>query len=180
MLFMALIIGLLSCTINGMSSYPYISGDTFRSFAHHVYDERHGDFNPARVRPKDIVFVKTDFVEKFFARFHPQIPNPYLLITHNSDDCIPGTCARYLDDPKLIAWFGQNMQAVSHPKLHPIPIGIANQYWPHGNVAIVGRVMNKAIHQHKTTRNLLYMNMAVGNNVKIRQPVYDFFSKKSF
>ena len=34
---------------------------------------------------KDIVFLKTDFLELYFNHYHPNITKKYILITHNSD-----------------------------------------------------------------------------------------------
>ena len=44
------------------SSYPFISGDTFRSIADHIIDETNQSLNPDRVKPYDIIFLKTDCV----------------------------------------------------------------------------------------------------------------------
>lgn len=119
------------------SSFPFISGDTFRSFADHVFDEEHPQLNPFDVKEGQIVFVKTDYLPIFFGYYHPYIAVPYILLTHNSDCPIPSDYRGYLEDPKLMAWFGQNLEGQPHPKLYPIPIGIANRCWPHGNVATV-------------------------------------------
>ena len=47
------------------SSYPYISGDTFRAFADYIYDETRLD-NMTSVHYGAVVFVKTDRLSKFF------------------------------------------------------------------------------------------------------------------
>ena len=46
------------------SSNPYISGDTFRKLADHLYDETK-KFNPKKVKENDLIFVKTDMIENF-------------------------------------------------------------------------------------------------------------------
>jgi len=43
------------------SSYPYISGDTFRSIANIIYDEEHPNLKISDIKPGDIIFVKTDY-----------------------------------------------------------------------------------------------------------------------
>ena len=118
------------------SSTPFISGDTFREYADHIYDETTTTFNVENVREADVVFLKTDYdcLEKFFSRYHPLILHPYIIVTHNSDHSTPGPFYHLLDSEKIIAWFGQNIEGRSHPKLFSIPIGIANSYWTHGNV----------------------------------------------
>jgi len=83
-----------------------------------------------------------------------------------------------LDDEKLIAWFGQNVDNYNHSKLHPIPIGIANRYWEHGNIDLYNHARIglgdslKEIH--------LYMNFTISNFYQERSPLYDQFIKQSF
>jgi hypothetical protein len=132
---------------------------------------------------KDIIFVKTDLLNLFFNHYHPQIKTQYILITHNSDIPIPnnytGKYSPYLDDDKLIAWFGQNVEDYAHPKLHPIPIGLANRQWPHGNIRIFDEVIQKNRTPHER-EHLLYMNMSIETYPKERQLIFDLFSKKSY
>lgn len=47
------------------SSFPYISGDSFRNFSDHVFDET-GSIDPIRVKDNDIIFLKTDLKNIFF------------------------------------------------------------------------------------------------------------------
>lgn len=74
---------------NRVSSAPFISGDTFRSFADHVIDETGMPFNPDAVRPGDSIFILTDYLPFFFRHIHHLIQAPYVLITHNSDSSAP-------------------------------------------------------------------------------------------
>jgi O-antigen/teichoic acid export membrane protein len=105
------------------SSAPYISGDSFRKMADHIYDET-GRCSPDDIRERDVVFLKTDLIHEFFSKVHPLIRNRYTLITHNSDWNIGEAEARYADD-KILHWFAQNV-LVAHPKITPIPIGLEN------------------------------------------------------
>lgn len=158
-------------------STPYISGDTFRSFADFIYDETNRSFSPEKVPPGAVVFVKTDYLEEFFKYFHPRILFRYILISHNSDHPVTSTFAPALEDDKLIAWFGQNVE-YSHPKLHPIPIGIANRYVGHGNTAALDDVRRRLSIFSKDV--LVYMNFAVGNCPLERSLVYDLFICQPF
>ena len=47
------------------SSYPFISGDTFRAFADYIFDETRED-NLKSVKYGDIVFVKADKLDQIF------------------------------------------------------------------------------------------------------------------
>ncbi len=159
------------------SSAPFLSGDTFRSFCNHVCDETGCNIYPKKVRNGDLIFVKVDDLSHFFYNIHPLISSRYILVSHNGDFPIPGKFTSFLNDGKLIAWFGQNIENYSHPKLHPIPIGLANQQWVHGNLDVI----RKADIKHEEDRDiLLYVNINVGTNPSVRQPVHDLFVNESY
>src|SRR5579883_2863062 len=162
---------------NRSSSAPYLSGDTFRTFCNFTYDELNRSLDPLAVKNGNTIFVKTDFIEEFFANIHPRIQAKYILVTHNGDAPVPRGCASFLEDEKLIAWFGQNVENYTHPKLHPIPIGIANQCWPHGNISIVTRMRNQLSGLSK--KNLLYMNFTIGSHPE-RSQVADLLRNQSY
>jgi hypothetical protein len=141
------------------SSEPYISGDTFRAYADYCFDDD-SNFEPSSITKPCIIFVQTDFLDVFFKSKHPLIQVPYVLVTHNSDCGAPGKFACYLDDPKLIHWFAQNPTIANHPKFTAIPIGIANQFWPHGKKEMFNVVMDN---KKKATKDIiLYINFASG------------------
>lgn len=171
------------------SSYPYIAGDTFRSIADHIIDETGQSFNPANVKPYDIIFLKTDYVVNFFESVHSTIANRYILITHNSDfspiylkainhPWRGHDMSKYLEDPKLVVWFAQNIDYL-HPKLKPLPIGIANQYNPHGNIDTFKAAMED-VPAWQGRVNKVYLNFAVHTNPQERQGALDFFSQCSY
>lgn len=160
------------------SSAPFISGDTFRAYADHIFDETTTTFHPEKVQAGDVVFVKTDWehLELFFIRYHPQIVNPYILLTHNSDHSAPGPFSSYLEDPKLLNWFAQNVEGESHPKLHPIPIGIANKRWRHGNPHTFSSLLKLAKNQNRPY--LCYLNFQPSTYPKERPYVWNLFAKQ--
>ena len=45
-------------------SLPFISGDTFRKFSHHVFDETQS-FDPKKVNNNEIIFINSDLIEIF-------------------------------------------------------------------------------------------------------------------
>lgn len=162
------------------SSYPFITGNTVRACCNHILDHQRS-FNPADVQRGDTIFTMVDYLDYFFTVFHPKIEYPYILVTHNfydsSDNAVPGAYAHYLDDTKLYAWVTQNIDR-THPKLHPMPIGLANTNYEHGNVAL----FTVSIEQAKKTpkSKCLYMNFSVNTYAQERQFVYDLFKNKSF
>jgi hypothetical protein len=157
------------------SSAPFISGDTFRAYADHIFDETTSRFNPKKVKSGDVIFVKTDgkYLDTFFRNYHPKIGFPYILVTHNSDCSAPGAFAPYLDDPKLLAWFAQNVEGIGHFKLFPIPIGIANKCWDHGNPSIFSNLLSSAKNVDKPF--LCYLNFEPSTYPKERLYVWSLF-----
>ncbi|MDC0471626.1 hypothetical protein OAN51_01200 [Acidimicrobiia bacterium] len=110
-----------------LSSYPYVSGDTFRDFSKFIYDE-YTSFNPENLKNKDIVFVKTDLLEDYFKYVHPKIKVKYILLSHNSDEIINSQHKKYLDS-KIIHWFAQNLVEEFADNVSVIPIGLENRWY---------------------------------------------------
>lgn len=162
---------------NRSSSYPYIAGDTFRAYCDFIIDNTNIPFDPSKVKPGNTIFFKNDSLHDFFTYYHPKIPCKYILITHNCDYGIPGKFQNYLDDNKLIAWFGQNVEYL-HPKLIVIPCGIANNYWDHGDPNMFKNMQNQLPNIEKN--KLVYMNFSIGTYPAERQKVWNKFVNCGF
>jgi hypothetical protein len=149
------------------SSYPFISGDTFRALADYIFDETRED-DLKSVKYGDIVFAKADKLDKFFGQPYRSINNSFVLITHNSDVSAPIQHKTKLDYKKLIAWYAQNPDLKNHAKLFPIPIGLANVRWPTGNL----NQLTYAFQNHRKPwlqrTTLLYVNFNTNTNPKER------------
>lgn len=160
------------------SSFPYISGDSFRAAADFIIDDAQIPFETDRIQDGDVIFLKTDLLSFFFKKVHKHIKKKYILVTHNSDFPAPGEFFRYLNDDKIIAWFGQNCDNTTHNKFVQIPIGIANQYWPWGDTKIIDNVRSK-INAHANRPILVYLNHD-NNTHPERVQVRNIFSDKSW
>jgi hypothetical protein len=75
-------------------------------------------------------FCKVDHLERFFAELLPR--EPFVLVSHNGDYPIDERFRRQLRRRRLRAWFAANV-AFHHRKLIPVPLGIANPAWEHGD-----------------------------------------------
>ena len=104
-------------------SYPFLTGDGFRSIANFVYDQ-FLDFNPKNVSPSDIVFARNNQLEDYFENIHSKIKHPYILISGNADTPPSPELLKYVDD-KIIHWYAQNLN-FNHPKISLLPIGLSN------------------------------------------------------
>lgn len=181
-----------------LSSAPYISGNSFRAIANHILDEGENIYNlfviwdmvekqiienpfqkidPYSVKDKDIIFVRTEFIEAFFSKIHPLIQNRYILITHNSDAGSPGKFISYLDDPKIIKWFGVNPTVKNHSKFVAIPIGFANRCWPHGCIDSFNDFKNMCINEKHF---FVGINFETWTNPALRKPLFDKVSAWKF
>lgn len=80
------------------------------------------------------IFVYPHCLPQFFSKVFTRLSNPFVLVTHNSDDPVTSEYRTYLDDPKLLHWFGSNM-FLAHPKATFVPCGLANSMWPHGEIS---------------------------------------------
>jgi hypothetical protein len=162
-----------------ISSFPYVSGDTFREYADIIFDEDIKTFNPQKVHNGSVIFVKRDFIDYFISNCHPFINHPYILITHNSDYDVSESYKSYLDDEKLIVWFAQNVNYV-HPKLIPIPIGFANRYLTHGDIHAINAAQ-ALLHHTKVIKNkMLYLNFNIQYFSQERRKIFEQLQQKSF
>jgi hypothetical protein len=107
-----------------------------------------------------IVFCYSHHIIPFTNKIH-FFQNPFVLITHNSDENLNETNVFPLvNHDKIIKWYSQNV-CIHHPKLIPIPIGIANQMWPHHNIHFYTDSI-KQLHKHKTKK--IYMSFNINTN----------------
>jgi hypothetical protein len=92
------------------------------------------------------MFVYTDALALFQEHVWPRLTGTgYVLVTHSSDHEIGEGHLAWIDEAgaKLSHWFAQNL-SMAHPKLSPLPIGLANHRWPHGDTALLCQVAAKA------------------------------------
>jgi hypothetical protein len=137
-------------------SFPFISGDGFRSLCKHRCEETGCAFSPDNVEKGDCIFIATtnlqtlETTSKFitdFSEIIDKIRNDFVVITHNGDlsspdgdDWHPNEASFYakhhsqlLSNPKLRYWFASNCNWHDYPAAKPtklvcIPIGLANRY----------------------------------------------------
>ncbi|MBX7067713.1 MAG: hypothetical protein K1X28_10860 [Parachlamydiales bacterium] len=156
-------------SVERRSSYPYITGDTWRFFCDKLLTENES-FDPKEVKRGDSIFVEYQLLDKF-QKLASRIKQPYILITPNvenySDNPLPGPFIKLLKKRNLAAWFLQNIDCEATDKLIPIPIGLANDFWKSGQFEAKTR-----------ERDILaYLNFNLDTNPKERRPCLEYFSK---
>lgn len=132
--------------INGKKIIPYpdfkkeVSNINLFSFCTHLISEK-------------------DFIDKL-----KLITCDFSIIFHNSDYHFKEEHLQFFDKiPNLKKIYTQNCE-VEDEKVIPIPIGIANSQWPHGNLDILNRVLNENIKKDKD----IYFNFSMWTNKKER------------
>ena len=106
------------------SSKPFISGDTFRNFSDHIFDESK-NIDIQKVKKNDVIFLNPDLIEIFFTMYDKKIKNKYILITHNSDRNIGESEVSFMSK-NVIHWFAQNLTIPEKDNVTLIPIGLEN------------------------------------------------------
>lgn len=146
----------------------YVSPSAFRIFC----DQKFTKLNAKKLKPGNTIYLQPESLGEFI-RQKKQITTPYILVTHYSDEPIPGKYSSLLEDPNLIAWFGINVENYSHPKLHPIPIGIANR-------SLNSFEKYEPLYKDLPKTNLLYMNFSLQTSPQERGFVYNTFINAPF
>ena len=99
--------------------------------------------------------------------------NPFILVSHNSDENITIRYSNILEHPKLVYWYAQNV-LMEHEKLTTLPIGIANSMWPHGNLTIIENI----IKSQNTKQNDFYFYFNINTNRTVRSICKEKLEKK--
>jgi hypothetical protein len=141
-------------------SFPFISGDGFRSMCKHRCEEKGCAFSPDDVKSGDCVFIATTNLKTLrgtsqfivdFSKMVDRIRNDFVVISHNGDlsspdgdewhgnedDFYAEHHSHLLSHPKLRYWFASNCNWKDYPSAKPIklvciPMGIENRYNPIG------------------------------------------------
>jgi hypothetical protein len=155
----------------------YLSSNSFQKIADHVIDATR-TFDFEQVKDGDIIYVESCILYYFSQYIQPKLSKNYILITHGHDQSIPGRYSHLLNDPKIIAWYAQNVDNYHHEKLFPIPIGIYRNFQSRGLMTHFENTLKKLPEIKK--EHLAYMNFCIGTNARERSLVYDIFKNKSF
>jgi|10_taG_2_1085330.scaffolds.fasta_scaffold00078_27 hypothetical protein len=114
----------------------------------------------------DSVFIKTEYVGNFF--HYINLEKPFRIFTHNSDIPVDERFSKFLEDSRVLSWHGQNID-IKHEKVTPIPIGLANPKWPHGNPEVFEKVRNDLVNGKIKKDKLFYVNFDIYSNIPERQ-----------
>lgn len=152
-------------------SYPYLTGDSFRALADHIYDET-GTCDSTRIQNGDVVFVGNNYIDEFFVKIHPQIKHKYILIQHNGDNPVNEHIAKYIDE-KIVRFYAQCV-FVAHEKIVPIPIGIANK---HHGIELYPELTKSEFPKVAEKKPRIFFHFSIQTNPSERGPALEYFRK---
>ncbi len=155
------------------TSYPFISYIIFSDFC--------GVPNLAQMHPGDAIYNCNMSINNFFSHIHPKIRVPYILISHGGWPSMPGQYAKYLNDPKLIAWFAKNGDSSIHEKMFCLPIGIGSKAnYPTDFHGFLKKIITQVTPPEKrSTDKLLYINHTSHTHPD-RPKIMEAFKDKEF
>lgn len=125
----------------------------------HIIDS----FPTSEISKYERIFCYAHDVSYFMEKFLNHLNDNTVIITHNSDKEIDSSFNIFLESPKIKSWYCQNRRT-NHPKLHSIPIGIANSQWPHGDQSCITQIRNK----NYKKEFLVYKNFDINTNFQER------------
>jgi hypothetical protein len=150
-------------------SGPFVSGDSFRALAHHVWDEQdEPSFHVEDVKPYDIVFVSWH-VWPFLSDVGPKIQVPFFLMTSNSDSSPGAAEVEAFGRTKGAHWWATSLSVPNSALASVLPLGLQNErFCWYGDVTDFYR-LNRARMTAPLER--ICWGFAVENNPAVRGPI---------
>jgi hypothetical protein len=168
--------------------YNIITGEIIQKKCDLYLSDKYEDFlcNPnIAVSPKNIllnqfneefenpkyIFCYIDVV-KYISSKLEFFKNPFVLISGNGDYNIEyEDIIKIVKIKNLTKWYTQNL-SFDHSKIIPLPIGIANSQWPHGNLI----EFEKIISNLPVKINNIYFSFNINTNPQKRQICFNELS----
>lgn len=166
-----------------LTNYDIITGEKFQGLAdisiskaeHTDFEFKHSNwidvdnFDFKEFNNPKLVYINSSLINKSKPKLVEskiidkllKFRNKFSLILHNSDQDFESANLDLLQIPNLDKIYTQNI-AVIHPRVIPLPIGIANSFWTHGNLDIFTNQVNSV----STKSNLIYNNFTVEGGMR--------------
>ena len=128
-----------------------------------------------------IIFIYTHILHEYFSsiiKVLKLINFKFNLVLHNSDNSFEEKHLKLFEINNLNKIFTQNLNVNYSEKIIPIPIGIANSQWPHGDLNSLNRILS-ILEKYKKNKTF-YLNFRIKNNRKKRNLCYEKIKKSKF
>jgi hypothetical protein len=146
------------------SSYPFISGDTFRKVAQYTWESNSKRILPSELQPGDIIFCESELFEELYEEILFKNPTPIVLVLGNSDKNHTST-----EIGKRKSLFGSFIFAQNIldeiPNFGILPIGLENA-WRSKNGLLSRKALRRASTNSRRFRIMWGFN--VGTNRTLR------------
>ena len=109
------------------SSAPFLSGDTFRALADHVYESEFSIFNFENLKSNDVIFCQSNIALKFNEDVLAKLDTDIILIFGNSDQNFNAEFASRLNLERVHKVYAQNL-VDKIDKFVALPIGLENAW----------------------------------------------------
>ena len=104
------------------------------------------------------------------------IKTPFNIFFHNGDTTFTREHSNALLENKNISCiYSQNLSIHPHDRLKPLPIGIANSMWSHGNIYTWASSLQMPL---LSKQHLIYFYFEIHTNVHKRQACFDIIKSK--
>lgn len=164
--------------VGAPASFPFVSGDTFRSMADVIVESPQDVAGLSRQLPRvdsALVFCSVDTVPALAARIADHDVTRHVLIIHNGD-------AMHTREIRFLADSFHHVFSVnwldSHPSVTPIPIGLENARLDHNgrlDLFVDGLPSAEAATSQRPRDVPVLCAFTVGTNAAIRQAALDTF-----
>lgn len=141
----------------------------------HKYIHEPIDFSGTAIRS---IFCFTNILHSHFDVLYRAlltIETPFYLYFHNSDCGFHAHHKSLLTIPNIQGIFTQNLETEPTDQLKPLPIGIANSMYSHGNLTCWEKILR---HPSKKTGKV-YSQFSIDTNVAKRMKCYDIITSKN-
>jgi hypothetical protein len=118
------------------------------------------------------IYVCSDLLKIFVLKILPKIQNNFVLVTGDSDMCVPKEAitnletAALINNPHLLKWFAQNTQLQNHKKIVQLPIGLDYH-----------TISNNPNHNWKTPGEGFKPRFQEGILIELRQQMKPFYER---
>ena len=100
-----------------------------------------------------------------------KLRNPIKLFFHNGDTTFTQKHSNaLLENKNILCIYSENLSIPPHDRLKPLPIGIANSMWSHGNIYTWVSIMQMPLPKKQ---HLIYFYFEIYTNVHKRQRCFD-------
>ena len=166
------------------SSYPFISEDTFRSFADHVIKSKGARIKIDKIKAGQIIFCEYDNLSSLQADVLDRIKLPVNLLVGNTNQVNSENIRSLLRNKFIYKIFAQNLNEPIQG-IEYLPLGIENKWRAYSGINV--RFRNKVAKNHSRTYRVMWdfiidgaLEETINNaNILINCEVADRFIWKS-